>query len=276
MYDELLDLYDDYSSSSRFADNSFVNQVFVIVNKNHPLGKYLTNVFVTDKDSEYRSIDKTINISLIDIDRVFGSLRKNLSKEDYVYLFNLIAMETIFHELEHVYQEELKFSNELNIEKTLLILSDPLSILSNLSENPNLIERIKIYSKLRKHRRYYNKRHNRAPHERIANLRAFAKSLTLISDYNVDNNGIKLYCNITANLIGKQLLNGYTLIGDKTNSPSLDYLIGMKNTDNRFIIENNKDYFCNMEINKKDRLLYGLELYEDEYLEVLKNNEKVK
>lgn len=275
MFDELLDLYDDYSDNAILADNRFVNQVFVIVNKYHSLGEYLKSVYVTNQDSEYRSIDKVININLDIINKIFGKLQRILSREDYVYLYNLVAIETIFHELEHVYQEELKFNEEFNIEKALLVLADPVSLLSNLSENPNLIERIRIYRKLKKHRRYYDKRHDRAPHERIANLRAYAKSIALINDYDIENDGIKYYCTITAELINKQLLNGYKLSTDKTNSPSIDYLIGMKGSPNSIIIDNSKDFFYDMKIDKKDRLLYGLELYKNEYLEILEKSKKV-
>ena len=166
----------------------------------------LKEVFVVNNESEYLSISKTINISLLDIDRAFHHFKKSISNEDYVYLYNLVTLETIFHEIEHVYQEELKFSDEMSMEKTLLLLADPFGLLIDLSENPNFIERIKILSKLKKHNKYYDKRHNRDPHERIANLRAYAKTIAMINDYNIDNEGIKLYYVITDDLINKQII----------------------------------------------------------------------
>ncbi len=264
MFLELLDLYDDYSSNKKLADYKFINQVFIIVNKYHPLGEHLTQVFVSNKGSEYISLTKTINIDLSEISKTYSIAKKKISYEDYIYLYNLIVIGTIFHELEHVYQEELKISKTFNIEKALLVLSDPLAILEKLEEDSSFIDHIKIYIKLRRHRRYYNKNHNRAPHERIANLRSYANTIAMLNDYDKENNGLLFFYAITKDSLQKQLLNGYQLVGDITNSPSLDYIVNMKYGNNDLIVRDN--FFHDMKIDTKTRILCGLELTKDEYI----------
>lgn len=275
MYEEILDLYDDYCSNMRFADNQFVNQIFIIINKYHNLGNYLKEVYVTkDKDSEYSSVDKTIDISLVSVFRTFKKLRKKMKKEDYIYLHNIVVIEIIFHELEHIYQEEVKFSTMNNLEQLLLLFSDPLIVIDTLRTRPNFIEQIKISSQLRRHRKFYNKNHNSAPHERIANIRSYRNIIALLDCYEPDQKGLDIYYQIVTNLINKQLRHGYVLIGDKTNSPSLDYLLHTESI--RDYIIDNPNIFDNDGISKEDRILYGLSLKESDYNVLLKGTEEGK
>ncbi len=273
MNDELLDLLDNYCSNGKLVDNHFVNQVFVIINKYRSLGKYLEAVYVTNKKSEYLAIDKTINISLIDVMKALRSIAKILDNEDYVYLFNVVVLETIFHELEHVYQEELKFSDDESIERTLIVLSDPIIMLNGLISNPNLINGIKMRIRLKRYKRFYDHHHNLAPHERLANLKAYQGTISLLEEYNCENDGIKLFYDMTSELINRQLINGYKLVGDITNSPSLDFLSKMKNTPNKYIIDNSP-CLHDLEVLPETRLLCGLKLSKDEYLDLSKRIEE--
>ena len=268
MYDELLDLYDDYVSNNKYADYNFVNQVFIIVNKYHPIGEYLKNVYISDKENEYISVDKTINISFNQIYNVTYKL-KDILKNDYVYFYNLVVLETIFHELEHVFQEEIKDKGENNIETFLLVLSDPIRIVNLEYNYSNIINTIKLILKIRRQKKYYQKNHDIVPYERLANLRSYHRTLTLLTDYDKENNDISTYYKVVNTLINSALLKGYRLLGEKTNSLSLDYLAGMKVKDNKDFIKFNIFHDENMK--KEERVLYGLELSKDEYNGLLDN-----
>ena len=82
MFDEILDLYHNYVSNNLYADNNFVNQVIVIINKYHPLGKYLHEVYVTNKKSEYLPIVKTINICLDESYKLVRRLKPLINEEE--------------------------------------------------------------------------------------------------------------------------------------------------------------------------------------------------
>lgn len=265
MYDELLDLYDNYVTNHKYADNTFVNQVFIIINKYHSLGKYLKEVYVTNGCSEYLPIDQVINIGLNEINQLIKGLKDQL-QDDYVYLYNLFVIETIFHELEHVYQEEKKDSEE-DIESFLLLLSDPIILTLDFVEHENIINHIKLKLRAHRQKKYYEKNHDLAPQERIANLRSSSKTIDLINNHSNPNKGIAAYHLITNDIINKLLVKGYHLNGDKTNSPSLDYLKGMRGTDNKRLV--NFIGFHDLSISYANRLLYGLELTSDEYSDLL-------
>ena len=273
MYEELLDLYDNYVSNHKYADNIFVNQVFIIVNRYHPIGKYLKEVYVTNKDNEYKCIDKIININLQQIYKAVSKL-SDVLEDDFVYLYNLVVLETIFHELEHVYQEEVKDKGENNLETFLLVLSDSLVVFPLDIDYRNLVNRIKLKLKSRRINKYYHKNHDMAPYERMAEIRAYGNTINLIGEYSTYNLGIVAYCELVNHMLGATFKNGYKIIGDKTNSPSLDYIRGMKGSNNKEFVDFH--VFHDMNICLQDRLLYGLELTKDEYHDLLRIEEEQK
>ena len=111
--------------------------------------------------------------------------------------------------------------------------------------------------------KHYKKNHDLAPHERIANLRAAGTTLDLIKNYKEKQEGIITYKLVNTMSTSKSLIKGYVLNGDKTNSPSLDYLKGMKGTENSKYVGVSE--FHDDSIPYEDRLLYGLELSSNEY-----------
>ena len=273
MYDELLNLFDDYSSINKYADEKFVNEAFKIINKYNPMGKYLKSINIVKTRSQYFPDRQIINYSLNDITVATKRLKKKISVSDHVYLYNLMVIETIFHEIEHVYQEELKLSDEMNMEKVLLVLTDPLLYISGLKENNNkFIYKLKLRYKLYKHNKYYLKHHDLAPFERIANIHACNKMIDLVDNYNIDNNGIEVFYKLISNLLGDQLLKGYKIIGDKTNNPTVDFMLGMKEPIANELI-NGSDYFYTFDHSFDTRVTCGLTLSSDEF-EALK--EKVR
>ena len=268
MYDELLNLFDDYSSKNLYADIIFINQVFIIMSKYHPVGKYLKQIFIHKKRCQYLPDKKTINISLNVIEKSINKLKPKLNKEDYVYLYNLMVLETIFHEMEHVYQEELKLSSDINLEKSLLVLTDPLLFIPELkNSNNNFITRLKIRFKLRKNYRYYHRNHDLAPIERMGNINTCSKMIELVKNYNQSNEGIDIFYTLISTLLSNQLLKGYKIIGDRTNNPTIDYLLGMKEPIVNDIILNT-DYFNDISHPFETRVSCGLVLTSNEYDEL--------
>ena len=263
MENELIDLYDNYSSNHIMAESKFVNQIPIIINKYHNISEYLKQINITNGETEYSSIDKTININLLIINKAFHRAREVLNENEYIYLYNLVVLETMFHELEHVYQEELKYSNEYSIEQALILLSDPYVLIPDIESSLNFIKYIKLLYKAHNYRKYYDKNHNLAPHERIANLRSYTSVLSLIDDYPEKNNGTSFYSYIANELRNIQIIKGYKLINDITNSPSLDYFKNMKGCNLLNTIDNS--IFHDMNIPFEDRLLCGLELTKEEY-----------
>ncbi len=273
---ELIELLTHYKN--RYADNYFVNQVLIIISKYHDISGYIKDLLVIDKknsfESSYNFYKKTLTINLYQEHN--KEISKHLINDDYIYYFNLSVLKTILHEFEHIMQEKKKVSKEDSIEKKLIVLNDITCIIDKNEFNKEpFIKRIKLKRDLRSYHKYYLDNHDLAPVERMANIRS-SSNMKLITDEIKDKNtGVIAFSFISEFQFFDQLMNGYYLIDDITNSPSLDFLSNMKKTNNREIINNDlglNDFSLSFE----NRLLYGLKLTKEEYntISLLNNGKK--
>ena len=106
--------------------------------------------------------------------------------------------------------------------------------------------------------------HNLSPIERMANLEASREINSLMNKLKVKNDGILTLRILTELETLDQIRYGYHLVGDITNSPSIDYIIRIheKACDKTITIDNSlKDTSMSL----SDRLYYGLYLTKDEF-----------
>ena len=267
MIDELTELNNQYGKNHTFVDEEFIGDVVGTYASKHKIFDELNGVIIKDKGPTFYS-SITGNITFNPTTVHHKTFKELLTPEEYIYLYNLRSTFRLLHELDHVRQERVINNDPLTMEKKLLILNDNRIFIPNGSEKNKLEVIRKIIHSFQYYHFYYNKNHDRAPSERIANLVALSMVQEVLSRLDEqDNRGIKCYTVFTNNQMIKQMLNGYTLIGDMTNSPSIDYLEGMKHTRNKEMIANDNSFKEN-DLSTKERLLYGLYLTKEEFTEL--------
>ena len=271
MFLEFIDLFDNYTKKDKFADMKYVNQFYVIVRKFYDISKQLEDIIETKKNTAYNPYGKILRVNLPFEFKYLNSVKDLCSDKDFKCLYNMDMLETLMHELEHMFQQELIEGNNDSIEKRILALGDHNQYYSKdkYEGNFKLLQPIKILYHLLWFRKYYNNNHDLAPEERIANLRSYDKMYYILNMLNEHNKGLTLYESHLDIDFNKKLFLGYSVVdiflNGYTNSPSLDFLKNMKYTNNEEkIIE---DLSLNdMNIPYMDRVLYGLSLTRDEYV----------
>ena len=271
MFLEILDLLDSYCIKEEFVDMKFVNQFYIIIKKYYDIGKYLENIIDTNKNTAYSSYNRILRVNIPFEFEYLDSVKNSVSSREFVYLFNFDIVETLLHELEHMFQQELIEGNTDSVERKLLALGDHNQYYSK-DKYEGYFKIFKLFRAMLHtlwFRKYYRNLHDQAPNERIANLRSFDKMyyiLDLVGN-TYHNDGLVLYESHLDYDLDKQLFLGYqeeVLDSGYTNSPSLDFLSGMKHTDNEKEIREDISLF-DINIPYMDRVLYGLSLTKDEY-----------
>jgi len=265
LFENIADIVYDYSEKCLFADKLFIDEICNIIKDLLDLDEYLDEIIVDfkSKTSHYNPVEHDITINpTLNHNKIF---MKRLSKKDYCYWYNLFVVQTIYHELEHARQEKLKYNDEKSIEKDLVVLNDPKVYLLPFEEYKKLsfIKQKINDMRLNKYYRYYRRHHDLAPIERMANIKA--NVITQNVSKKLDKiDGIEKFRMCSMIELYRQAKHGYKLVGNLTNSPSIDYLSHMKYTNNIEIInktkafrENNLSYF--------EKVIYGLYLSKDEY-----------
>jgi len=266
MNEELAKLVDKYSSERKLVDRSFIDKVCFDLVDYYDLHDYLKDVKINDlcskhgSGSSYHPYNKTMSIELCH-NKNYKKLLKSSFDEEHHYWYNLFVLMSILHEMEHVKQEKLKEEKYTSLESSLIYLNDILD--PKMDEDVrNFISRI---VKLIRYGNYYTRNHDKAPIERLANLRSYKDIIDIINKIDkFDLETLLMYKYYTIDLFTNQLECGYKLIGDKTNSPSVDYLCGMKSTHNKELIMNS-NLLTSDGLNTRDKMTYGLELLKEEY-----------
>ena len=252
MIDKILEIINEYKMNQLLGDSRFVNKMVIVLVDYYDLHKYLDRVDVissnsTKNGSRYNSFNKHLIINLSeDYD-----LKKSLEmKDNYYRWYNLELTATILHEVEHIIQEKYKKEHPHDFESKITERCDI------LPSGYNIKERIKNYITFRK----YARCHDIVPIERMANYNANNTLEEIIdgldSHTTLDKSVIKSYRSYFDERKAKQLLAGYELRGNYTNSPTMEYLNLIKKDENISIPR---------ELSPEKRLYLGLSLTRDEY-----------
>ena len=267
MNEELAILVDKYSSNNKYVDKAFVDRVCLDLVDFYNLHDYLKDVTVNDFDiksggaSSYHPHNKTMSIELCSSKKYLRKLDERFLKDHY-YWYNLYVLMSILHEMEHVKQEKLLENRFDTIESSLIYLNN---ILDSTINDKGLRNKILGHFKIIRYGSYYTRNHDKAPIERLANIRSFKDIVDIINIIDKEDlDAIAVYKGYTLDLMLDQIRCGYKLDKDKTNSPSLDYLRGMKSTNNKELI-NRLRIFKSDSLSLTDKLTYGLDLDKEEY-----------
>ena len=266
MDEELARLVDSYSSGKRFADKQFIDSACYDLVSYYDLHDYLKHVNAIRSFSKYTDGSsyfprmKIMSIELCKSRKYIRQLSKDYP-DDYHFWYNLFVLKCILHEMDHVKQEKTRESKIDTIESSLIYLNNIL----DESINTGFLSKLLSSVKVNRYGSYYAKNHDLSPIERLANINAYKELIDIINIMDKDDLEavVDFKCSTIKDFL-EQIRFGYRLDGDMTNSPSLDYLCGMKST-------NNKELISKLRILKvdgidiKDKLKYGFALKKDEF-----------
>ncbi len=194
-----------------------------------------------DKDGNVIIYKKGIKL---DIDEILEEL-PYLNEDEKNMLIVVEYIKTLLHELEHVRQNKLKKENNNDIETTILKLSNT---------NKNDLSKIAYKCLYETH-----------PQERLAEYQAKKTVIKILEDLGYDNIALKL----KSEYIYEKFIHyyNYGLIGPTNNHFKL------------FLKEKEKEQFNKSKkesnLNLEDRLKYGLEITEEEYVSTVMEYKEV-
>jgi hypothetical protein len=279
MYTSIAKVLYDYEINKRLADEEFVCRIIEIVSNYNNLSKYIKKIEVTNKESNkdsYYDSDGSIfiNKNAVDVEVNAQSeyLKAVTGYDNRIMNHNLSVLETILHEMDHVYLEKEQDQDESKYNKFIEIAT-----LAAGADIPSKNILIKLKNKFNDmyNKMIYDAYHDLAPFERRANIQSLRGIKHVINELKKsDLNVSSIY---GSNYIYTNKLNGkekefYESNGIVTNSPSYDYLNSLSTTE--LISEMTDLYNANRidslesdskEYSVKERLLYGLQLSDQEF-----------
>ena len=197
-----------------------------------------------------------------------------LTGDKYLYFDNLLKLRMVLHELEHVNQEKILEDRKEDTEYELVKLNNYHYIYPSFMKKSDagIIDTIKGTIKLYKYGRYYYKNHDIAPVERLANIKSYNETYNIFKGLDKEKLGRAYdeFRYFSYQELDYFLKCGYKLNGDKTNSPSVDYLSGIK--DLKYIVNEYDFDEASKNLSFEERVLYGLSLSKEEYDNIEKLN----
>ncbi|MBQ4263248.1 MAG: hypothetical protein IJB83_03270 [Bacilli bacterium] len=290
MCEDIAKIIFDYSINNKMADEEFVNKIIKIIIHEKSLYNYIKELTIITSEEKNEFNYNSFNFSS---GKLIINLNKDLRKNKLSFINNKILLHnisialTILHELDHTLLRKevdldkdtlsvlfMNIINDIKKPKLVTLTDFEKEALSKEEiktlENECMTLTLKMYKKII----YYELFHNKAPHERRANINSHLtlsevfKYLynTSISDNDLDS--IRLYqlkCFIN-NCRYKYKITHYGI----TNSPSYDYIrsiesenklsmITIYDKDNIIAYNNAKKIYT-----MQERILYGLPLNENE------------
>ena len=283
MESSLLSLLLEYKN--KLFDESFIYECANILYNEDDYTSYLKEIkiydgidesdaiaaFVREEDELIVSFDDCID----DANQMMEYLTKS-SKEERLMLANASIMHVLMHEFVHIDQEKQEMEDNNSFEKELLIRCDAFLLLSEDNKYSNYIIKHGINPlELLKITNYAYKlsRNNYliSPTERLAQIYAYKDLFKIIRPIKKDYTS--LYNFFIREYIW-EYLNGYEVIDGLIQGPTSKYFQNL-GLDIFFkelstYIENNQEYF-----DYSNRLLYGLELTNDELNNLSKRYENI-
>lgn len=260
MYNEILNKLKYYNDAKKFVDDKFVIDISEIVKEQYKLSYYVKKFKINNKLNSGGIYESSKKLITYNPEFKHNPDLKEMFPDYYYFLYNISIVLGIFHELYHVKQfktvmDELYLPDE---EKNMFLFLF-LSIESFCKKQDDINKTIE---------NYYNLNHDKDPFERDANLSSMKYLFKLFSIMPNDEKEVLLSKTIFQIQKYIILTENYILNGEKTNSPSLDYINNIPIIDTKEILDEFKDLINDPNLSYDDRLHYGLWLTNNEFVEL--------
>lgn len=275
------EIYQKFSSKGQIIDCDSIIEIVKYLIKTNQLERYLQKVKFNKRSqtfskkelnpASYDNSNRQLNINIEDIEenvrteeRFYGH---NLTQQELQFFRNIIIIQSILHEIEHVKQVKMIDDNptlESEICKWSTAITIPEEIFNKNKKDPNYMEEIRKQIAIKQ--ALYIQNYKYCPPERWAELNSFNKIITMNS--NLDN--FQMINDIYRFLIAIQEIKGYSLNNGRIISPTLRYLINLGYEDQlrnyAWYLGNNTDtdrkiISC---FDYQQRLYYGFPLNQEE------------
>jgi len=265
MVDNILDILETYHNKKKYADADFMLKITNLIVNYYNLDEYINNYLIISDNigpnSRYSYLYKSLEYNLAKIDNPINYKRL---KNNYYGFYNLQALKNIFHELEHVHQEQIKDNDYDSLVGKILILGDANTFIDNIYIDTTYLQEIIIKLKRLKYQIYYDHNYRNVPAERMAIIYSCLDMMHITDEKFIKNSdyyGLFQYINECD--LKDILLSDYKLKRNITNSPTLAYLKGLTIKNRMFV---KKDCSLhNLDIPFEERIIYGLELTKEEF-----------
>ena len=280
MYKKIAEVLYEYEMKLKFADEDFIIRVIEIISNERNLNNYINDVIVSNdysnKDSYYDDkkyklfINKNNEIDRIKVQDLCLSALTGVSDNE-VLNYNVSVLKVILHEMDHVLLEKEINSGETNKfhDMSKLCLEDKVLTINPITLIKNVFNYMYKYS-------IYESNHDLVPFERRANiesLREIKRIMKELKESDIDSSKLFQTSHLYENQLKGSEKQFYRRYGVVTNSPSYDYMNKLFLSDNEkqellsSYNENYRESFLkdSKEFSFSDRVLYGLQLSEDEY-----------
>ena len=294
MYEELTKLVFDYTIKNKLADDNFINSVIEIIISHRKLEGYIKsiriatipNIFTLKKaGSGYRPSTRGLQIYKADLFRLFHSNLMALCHQNRsVLLYNLTMILMLLHELDHAALEKSMDckDGDLTAVLTEIIFDDFYREVMDANLTGDKEKMQKFYSDTEKSGKIYDyaiviinfmRFHDADPSERRANFvghMGVSSVLQNLCDTSIQTGNLKYASEVFLKKFIKQCLFKYKVIGDFTNSPTIDLYCKV----NRPQIKDLEVYDADIQkfyekassaYSLQERLIHGFPLTKDEY-----------
>ena len=261
MKEEIYSILSIYNNNHNYVDEDFVDDVFSIVRKNYNLRDYAKYYSVLDMN-DLANYNKSFRLILINLKKErLSEIKKEYPEVHYLF-YNARVILDIIHEFIHA--DNYRIMNE-NINDNEL-LYQLLNLANPRIYNNDLLAPIK--QKIVNN--YYLKNWVKDPDERRANIISGIETMNVLDLIPDDVYGKEQLLKRMLYTINNNCMKGYRLIGDKTNSPSIEYVSNIPFSKNKNYIKTNyMQKLLNEDLSLYNRLLYGLSLSKEEYINYL-------
>nr|MCR5482906.1 hypothetical protein [Bacilli bacterium] len=252
-----------------------------IVSSQNGLDKYIKKLVLATKKTKYNDPyyspeDYTLFINkeyiIDDANIVDKFLNERTAVRSEVLSYNMILLQQIMHEMDHVMLEKEMVEENIDILHTL----------TNLATNEQVVKRFNIKNIIQSHFRYlyngfmYELNHDLAPFERRAEINSYRALNSVLEELkHIDFNERLIYGQkfIYGNKLDSIITKPYDLLDTVTNSPAYDFM-NLLSIDKSLVpdclkLYNFDEEECFFQDSKTydydKRLLYGLQLSEEEY-----------
>ncbi len=276
--DNVLDIFYEYSINNKLLDRKAISKILDIILKNNKFDDKILYIITKDSKFDITSMGNCNILGEFDMDSIiyiyYWEMLKSIRKKKYLtnidrkyelnnieimFKKNMLILQTLFHEVEHVKQlESVKNIYNNSIEGKLYQYE-----INYIYPHYDIFDKgiISYYSSLIKHEIIYNNNYNISFMERMANIKSLEEIYKLL--LRLGNDYSKLY-DIQREIIDDYMIKDYSngLIGPTTRFISnLGY--------NRYFT---KDDLLSIteKLDFDDRIIYGFQISEEEYKKRIK------
>lgn len=265
MYKEIYDLVSKYNDNKEIVDAKFISSVCEIIRDTREMGDFVKSWSFNESMNNIATYNTKYNLiefrpTILDPTNVKGRF-----PDMYHLLYNFRYIQSIFHEFAHARQVKdcYHYTFSDNSDELFVILFYLSS--KKFCKYQFFPLNIPEYFNLA----YYHRHHDNDPMERDAILTALNDQIEVAKYLPQDDESSKNCFDNIQKECADFKLNGYELLTETTNNPTLEYLKRMPITLNSFYIWRWRNKLTNMNVSYEERLQYGLALKQDEYIKLL-------